>query len=260
MKILVVDDELMICDLLKSVLSRRGYEVITTADPSEVVDLYQQHHPAITLLDLFMPGIDGIKVLRTIRSIDPMAAVMMLTSGESESMEEQARLLGVTDFLRKGVALHTLMETMERALKSGTAHAMHAETQTVKAPREEKNTPVLVVDDEEILRGLLKQYLTEKGYHVRVAKDGMEALRLVAEVSPLMIILDLYMPGMNGIEVLRELRVRNYRGGVVALTASQDEGLLKQTLELGSVDVLGKPVDLNRLDLALQIGIAISQT
>lgn len=261
-KILIVDDELMICDLLKSVLSRRGHEVITTTDPGQAVDLFQQQRPAITLLDLFMPGTDGIGVLKAIRSIDPMAAVMMLTSGGSESMERQARLLGVTDFMRKGIALDTLMGVMERVLKrpSGTSPAPQAEPRAAAAMGGgHDGASVLVVDDEEMVRTLLKQYLTLKGYQVCLAKDGREALASLAEASPRMVILDMYMPGMNGVEVLRELRARDYAGGVVALTASQDEELLRQTLDLGSVDVLGKPVDLERLDLVLQVGLALTE-
>jgi len=262
-KILIVDDELMICDLLKSVLSRRGHEVITTTDPGRAVDLFQQHRPAITLLDLFMPGTDGIGVLKALRSIDPMTAVMMLTSGGSESMERQARLLGVTDFMRKGIALETLMGVMERVLKgpSGTPPVPQQAELLAAASMGggHEGAPVLVVDDEEMVRTLLKQYLTLKGYQVRLAKDGREALASLAQASPRMVILDMYMPGMNGVEVLRELRARDYAGGVVALTASQDEELLRQTLDLGSVDVLGKPVDLERLDLVLQVGLALTE-
>lgn len=73
-----------------------------------------------------------------------------------------------------------------------------------------------------------------------------------------MVILDLYMPGMNGVEVLRRLRDLEYKGGVIALTASQDEQLLQETLDLGSVDVLGKPVDLDRLALVIQVGLALT--
>jgi CheY-like chemotaxis protein len=68
----------------------------------------------------------------------------------------------------------------------------------------------------------------------------------------------MYMPGMNGVEVLRRLRARHYTGGVVALTASQDEQLLQQTLDLGSVDVMGKPVDLERLELVVQVCLVLT--
>nr|MBI3613680.1 response regulator [Nitrospirota bacterium] len=117
---------------------------------------------------------------------------------------------------------------------------------------------ILVVDDEPQIRRMISQFLTGRGYRVRVAQNGAEALAMVAQQQPDLVILDMYMPGMNGLEVLRELRARHYAGGVVALTASQDEKLLQQTLDLGSVDVIGKPVNLERLELIVQVGLVVA--
>ncbi len=261
-KILVVDDELMVCDLLRTVLARRGYEVITTTDPREAAGLYQQHRPDVTLLDLAMPEVDGIGVLKDIHALDPQAAVMMLTGRGSEEMETRARQLGVTDFLRKGFSLEVLVKTMDRVLQQSALAPSTLSTgaQAAKgSPASQGGPVILVVDDEEMIRSLLGQFLTLRGYQIRLAQDGSEALAMVAQEPPQMVILDMYMPGMNGVEVLRELRARQYAGGVVALTASQDEKLLQQTLNLGSVDVLGKPVDLERLDLVLQVGLAMTE-
>jgi len=125
-----------------------------------------------------------------------------------------------------------------------------------KKARSKRAVSILVVDDEPMIRDMLEQYLGLQGFRVRSAQGGAEALALVAQEPPQMIILDMYMPGMNGIEVLGELRARRYKGGVIALTASQDEKLLQEALNLGSVDILGKPVDLARLSLAIQVSLA----
>lgn len=117
---------------------------------------------------------------------------------------------------------------------------------------------ILVVDDEPMLRGLLSQFLTIRGYRVRTAKNGPEALAQVQQEPPRMLILDLYMPGMNGVEVLRQLRAQDYKGGVIVLTASQDEQLLQEIVKLGLVDVLRKPVDLERLALVIQVGLVLT--
>lgn len=261
-KILVVDDELMICDLLRTALSRWGHEVITTTEPLQALELYRRHRPDVTLLDICMPVHDGLEVLQEIRATDPLATVLMLTSADSASMEIEATQLGARDFLRKKSSLTTLVSTVEHAMLHQVAASgarSSEEPPTSDSPARRQGPRVLVVDDEEMVCSLLQQYLTLKGYRVRVAKNGQEALTLVAEEPPQMIILDMYMPGMNGVEVLKELRARQYQGGVVALTASQDERLLQQTLDLGSVDVMAKPVDLERLDLVLQVGIAMRE-
>jgi DNA-binding response OmpR family regulator len=115
-----------------------------------------------------------------------------------------------------------------------------------------------VVDDDPSIRNLVREFLTLRGYRVRVAQDGKEALALVEQERPHLIILDLNMPGMNGIEVLRALRARDFKGGVVMLSVSQDEHALQQTMDLGAVDVMGKPVELERLELVVQVALAVS--
>ncbi|OGW92809.1 MAG: hypothetical protein A3K11_13955, partial [Nitrospirae bacterium RIFCSPLOWO2_12_FULL_63_8] len=105
---------------------------------------------------------------------------------------------------------------------------------------------------------LLSQYLARRGYQVRVAQDGPTALAMVEKDLPRFVILDIYMPGMNGLEVLRELRARKYAGGVLGLTGSQEENLLQGLLDLGAIDVMGKPVDMEKVELAVQLGCLLT--
>jgi CheY-like chemotaxis protein len=68
-----------------------------------------------------------------------------------------------------------------------------------------------------------------------------------------LILLDLLMPGMDGVEVLRRLRRREYRGGVIIITASHDEDRLDEAWALGPQEVIGKPIDLERLLTSIQL-------
>lgn len=259
--ILVIDDERMICDLLRSVFSAHGHEVVTATSGREGLELFRQRKPRFTLLDIHMPEMDGIEVLQKIRAIDPDAPVIMLTGHGTDSLEIRARGLGVTDFLRKGLPLETLVKTMDKAMQK-QAKAMEAPSGAVRmeeAPAGNPEAPsVLVVDDEPQIRSLVSQYLTRRGYRVRVAPDGPTALAMVKEETPHFVILDMYMPGMNGLELLRELRAKKYAGGVLGLTGSQEENLLQGVLDLGAVDVMGKPVDMERLELAVQLGCLLT--
>jgi DNA-binding response OmpR family regulator len=259
--ILVIDDERMVCDLLRAVFSRYGHEVITAFDGRNGLALFEQHRPRFTLLDLRMPGMNGIDVLTRIRALDPRAAVIVLTGAGSADLENQARQMGVTDFLSKGLSLEALVGTVERVMQQPVeppaSPAQSAEAQKAPSHLQEAGS-ILVVDDELPIRELLRKFLTARDYQVRVAADGQQALALVDQKSPDIIVLDVHMPGMNGIEVLKRLRAKNYAGGVIFLTSSQDETLLQEGLELGSVDILGKPVDLERLELTIQLGCILS--
>ncbi|MEE8240029.1 MAG: response regulator [Nitrospirales bacterium] len=258
--ILIVDDEQMICDLLRAVLSRHGHEVFTTTTGREALELFRQHRPDITLLDLRMPEMDGMEVLKQIRAHDPQANVMVLAGMGADDLENKARQLGASDFLRKRLSLEVLFGALEREIQQQAVRARSEDLPSRGSAAERKEGDlVLVVDDELITRSLVSDFLSLRGFRVRTAQDGPEALALVEQERPDMIVLDMYMPGMNGVEVLRELRTKkNYIGGVVVLTASQDEKLLQETLELGSVDVMAKPVDLERLVVALHAGLALS--
>ena len=259
--ILVIDDERMICDLLRSTFSAHGHEVFTATSGREGLEIFRNRKPRFTLLDLQMPEMNGIEVLQQIRAIDPHAGVIMLTGGATDALEIRARGLGVTDFLRKGAPLEALVRTMDRAMqrpvKTTEAPAAVAKiAETVPAGVDAGS--VLVVDDEPQIRRMISQFLTGRGYRVRVAQDGPTALALGMEEMPQFVITDMYMPGMNGLELTRQLRAKQYKGGVLALTGSRDEELLQGMLDLGAVDVMGKPVDLERLELAVQVGCILT--
>jgi len=259
--ILVIDNERMICDLLRSVFSAHGHEVLTATSGREGLELFRQRKPRYTLLDLSMPEMDGIEVLQQIRATDPYAPVIVLTGGGSDALEIRARGLGVTDFLRKALPLEVLVKATERAMQR-SAPTMQAPPTAVEledAPsKSSEEGSILVVDDEPQIRSLLSQYLSRKGYRVRVAPDGPTALAMVAKEQPRFVILDMYMPGMNGLELLRALRAKNYDGGVLGLTGSHEENLLQGVLDLGAVDVMGKPVDLEKVELAIQLGCLLA--
>ena len=74
-----------------------------------------------------------------------------------------------------------------------------------------------------------------------------------------MILLDIVMPGMNGVEVLRELRAQEFAGSIVALTGAQSEELLQEAWNLGSREVISKPIDLDRLLMVVQLGFVLAE-
>ncbi len=114
--ILVVDDELSIRDLLQTVLVRKGHEVVTAQDGQKALLLFRQDRPDVTILDLKLPDIDGINLLRQIHAVNPHHPVIILTGRGTEVDEQQARELGVIEFIQKGFSLHVLGKALLRAL------------------------------------------------------------------------------------------------------------------------------------------------
>lgn len=112
---------------------------------------------------------------------------------------------------------------------------------------------ILVVDDEVEACNALKEFLSMKGYEVHTAFDGPTAIDKVKEVGPHIVLLDLIMPGMGGVEVLKEIKKIDSAVSVIVLSVVGDNEKAKETMELGAYDYITKPVDLNYLETVLMV-------
>lgn len=110
---------------------------------------------------------------------------------------------------------------------------------------------ILIVDDEENIRAMLKYFFEGKGYPTITAQNGQEAIALVEKERPSMILLDVMMPGMDGITTLRKIREIDPKVGVVMATGSHDEGIAKEAAALGSYAYVLKPFDIQYLELTV---------
>jgi DNA-binding response OmpR family regulator len=250
----------MLCDLLQEMLRRHGHEVFTAYSGREGIESHRKQRPHFTLLDLHLPDMSGIEVLRQIRERDSKAAVMILTGAATDKLEREAQELGVTDFLIKGLSPEVLIGAVERALQPPAQPATHPAFPGSGGgtPRALHDESILVVDDERQICELLKKYLTNRGFRVQTAQDGPTALAMADLERPQLIVLDIYMPGMTGVEVLRKLRAKKFPGGVMMLTGCEDHVLLKEALDLGSLDIISKPLDLERIGLAVEVSLILS--
>jgi two-component system, response regulator, stage 0 sporulation protein F len=115
---------------------------------------------------------------------------------------------------------------------------------------------ILIVDDELSVREVLSEYFSEQGYGVETAGSGEDALALVRTSAPDLILLDVRMQGMDGVETLRRLRELVPMVSVIMVTANEDVGLARETLKLGALDYVAKPFDFAYLERAVLAGMA----
>ena len=108
--------------------------------------------------------------------------------------------------------------------------------------------PVLIVEDEAIMRDSLRDWLTDGGYQVEIAEDGDEALKSIAEQDFSLLILDLRLPGKDGIKVLQEAREKRPQLKGVIITAYPSVETAVEAMKEGAIDYLPKPFDLNELE------------
>ena len=120
----------------------------------------------------------------------------------------------------------------------------------------ERKTKILVVDDEASLRLLLSNELTRAGYHVDVAADGETAMARIREDLYHVILLDIVMPGMDGIALLRKIRLENIVSEVIILTGNATIESAIETIKLGAFEYIRKPYSLSELIIQIERAIA----
>jgi two-component system, response regulator, stage 0 sporulation protein F len=119
---------------------------------------------------------------------------------------------------------------------------------------------ILVVDDEAPIREVLTEYFATEGYAVEAATGGVEALTAIRGRRADLVLLDIRMPGLDGVQVLRRIRELDDSVPVIMVTANEDVGLAKETLKLGAFDYIAKPFDFEYLDRAVAAGLARAGT
>jgi len=118
---------------------------------------------------------------------------------------------------------------------------------------------VLVVDDELEVRQVLREFLSRRGYDVTTASGGAEAVAIVETVKPDLILLDVAMPEMDGVETLKRIVAIEPTLAVIMVTANSDIGTTSKLLALGAVDYVPKPFDLDYLDQAVSTQVTAAQ-
>ena len=126
--VLVVDDEARIRSSLRGILSDEGFRVVDTGDAPGVMDLIHRESPALVLLDVWMPDIDGIELLRRIKAEQPEVPVIMISGHANIQSAVAATRLGAADFIQKPFSVSGLLASISRALVGGSVGPITAES------------------------------------------------------------------------------------------------------------------------------------
>lgn len=120
-------------------------------------------------------------------------------------------------------------------------------------------TKILVVDDEVKECELLRRFFEKKGYTVITSNNGMDAIEKVQNESPDVMLLDIKMPGMDGVEVLKCVREFNKKIGIIMVTAVMDEDIAKSAMKLGADEYITKPIDLEHLEMHVLVDLIMRE-
>lgn len=185
--VLVVDDEIDIQELLERSLLKAGYDVVCAASGREALALATEIRPDVITMDVMMPEMDGWEVLTSLKNNDELAhiPVVMMTMVEDA---ELGYALGASDYLPKPINRDRLLTVLE------------------KYKGDKANQWALVLEDDDVTGQMTQRLLEKEGWNVKIARNGIEGLKVVEGEQPDIIILDLMMPEMDGFEFLHWLR------------------------------------------------------
>ncbi len=257
--ILCVDDEPEILEILTEYLTRQGYLVVTATNGVEAMFQVQRSLPQAIILDLFMPRLGGLGALDRIRRLLP-EIVPILVSGNPGALAMVTEAgINVAGAFEKPLDLVGILGALAQAGVLPPRKAPAAAQAPAAKPAPSGRRRVLVVDDEPELRAMMAEYLQGKGFEVLQAGGGEEAIRRIPEFRPHVVLLDIMMPGLSGVETLRRIKALPQETAVIMVSGIEDVETARQTLVLGAADYVTKPVDFQYLDSVLQVHLFMTQ-
>lgn len=227
-RILIVDDEPDICANLWDILTDLGYQVNTAHDGFVALDLVKKHVYDVALLDLRMPGMDGLELYRRIREVSAGTVAIVVTAYAGSEAAKSACAAGAWRIVPKPVDTGSLLGLVAQALE----------------------TPlILVVDDDRDLCENLWDLLHERGYRVHLAHDAPEAEQALRERKFHVVLIDMKLPAGDGHQVLRTMQKINREARTVLITghAAEMEAKVQEALQAGANAVCYKPFDVEKL-------------
>lgn len=250
-QILVVDDELGFREALHHAFTQRGHGVVTAINVDHALNLMTSRTFDLILLDVVMPGEPGTVLLKKVRASGSRIPVVIYSVKVDAPLEKEMRQAGADEVLHKSVSLQVLADRTEKVLaNAGKIPGVSAGSK--------KN--LLVVDDEKSIRQMLVLFFGKKGYEVTEASSGEEAVEKVKVRKPDIILLDMNMGGMNGIETLKKILAIHPGLGVVMATGDENDEKVRSAMEIGAYGYVLKPFDFLYLELVVASKFSIAQS
>lgn len=233
------------------ILFSMGYKVECAPNTNETLVRLQTERPDLLILENDLAPDGGFKTLEQIRKFDREIKVVFLTREEPDiKTQTRAHRLGVSVVVKNDFSNHIMFKKILEILKGKEGMA-----------REEKYSilgKILVVDDTPEMRIMLTTFLKKKGFDVKEASNGDQALMEIKIEKPKLVLLDERMSGMDGLMTLKKIKELDASTKVVMLTAIEDEDIIKEANKLGACDYITKPCDLLNLE-ALILSILIPE-
>ncbi len=257
-KFLVVDDSTANRQFLADSFLKMGIQAVCAETAQEALgEMLRAQRSGnaydLILIDAHMPGMDGFALQKKMAETMPTLAakVIMMISAGIRGDADRCRMAGIEFYMSKPVRLPDLRSTLVSALDMDSDNVADSEQAENPAPSSLKRLSILLAEDNLINQQLAVRLLEKSGHRVKVCDNGQDALSLVETEKFDVVLMDVQMPVMDGIEACLAIRAREeLRGGhlpVIAMTANVMEGDRERCLAAGMDDYLSKPIQSKKL-------------
>lgn len=228
MKILVVDDDRRIVKTTCDILKIKGYEPIAAYTGEEGVEKVKSDSPDCVLMDMKMPGINGVEAMKQMQEIIPTLPVVLISAYATNELLIEAKKAGAYAVLNKPMNFQVILSFLSLLRKEES---------------------ILIVDDDPVFSKTLKDLLTLRGYQVETESTPESVMDDLAKSYKLVVVLDLKLGDADGLEVLQKIRAKYPSKPVVLMTGYRHEmgESLEKGLNIGAYTSLYKPFETDEL-------------
>ncbi|WOD39825.1 PAS domain-containing protein [Nodosilinea sp. E11] len=254
-RVLVIEDSAAAADLVARYLEEQGMEAIICPSGDRVMDDVTQFQPGLIILDILLPNLSGWDVLRQLKT-DPKTQAIPVIVVSVVDERAYGLALGASEYLVKPISRHQLQQAIDSLQHSHQAPL--SPVMVVSSPDSANSAVepplILLAEDNDMNIATVSSYLTALGYRLVYAKNGQVAVELAQTQTPDLILMDIQMPGMDGLEAMQLIRsdTRCAHIPIVALTALAMPGDRERCLAAGANDYLSKPFKMKVLKGLIQ--------
>lgn len=255
-RVLVIDDQPVNIKIIAKRLAVSGYEVLTATNGMDGIRLARESGPDVILLDIMMPEMDGYEVIKRLKQEPETSGIPIALLTSLDSTEDKVKGLdaGADDFLTKPVNQIELIARIRSLTKLKRLHEeirkvgnlMSPQPEDVEEGKTKDKKSILIVEDDERMLMQYKRILDNAGdYRTLTANNASTAVDVLHNTIPDLILLDIMLPDMNGIELLKKIREYHPAADipVIIISAITDIETKVKGIEAGVDDYLIKPVD-----------------
>jgi PAS domain S-box-containing protein len=260
-KILIIDNNKMNIEMASELLSRAGHNVISAEKSIEGIELAKSKNPALILMDLNMPVMDGLSATKLLKQnySTKDIPVIAFTAMVRDIDKEQAFKSGCSGFITKPIDIANFVPTVENHLQKRVYRKKYLDieneyiTSQNNYEHQLKAHRILIVDDNQMNAELLNESMKQINQIPLIANSGRQALEIIAKDKIDMVLLDIMMPDMSGFEVIEHIKSNPLTKDIIVvfITALNETDNIVKGLQSGSYEYIVKPFNIDELKARL---------